>query len=62
LSKALTYAARNGHIEAMEFLLTRGADIDADPCNGTALHWALVCKQAAAAAWLIAHGATSPAA
>ena len=62
LSEALTFAARNGRIEAMEFLLARGADIDADPCNGTALRWALACSQAAAAAWLHAHGATSPAA
>lgn len=57
LAEALTYAARNGRIEAMDFLLARGAAIAAEPYNGTALHWAVARKQAEAAAWLIDHGA-----
>lgn len=57
LSEALTYAARNGRIEAMAFLLERGADIDAEPYNGTALHWAVARRRPEAAAWLIDHGA-----
>jgi len=57
LAEALTYAARNGRIEPMAFLLARGADINAEPYNGTALHWAVARKQTDAAAWLIDHGA-----
>src|SRR5215213_789011 len=57
LSEAVTYAARNGRIEAMAFLAARGADLDAEPYNGTALHWAVARGQPQAAAWLIDHGA-----
>lgn len=57
LAEALTYAARSGRIEAMDFLLARGAAIDAEPCNGAALHWAVARKQVEAAGWLIDHGA-----
>jgi ankyrin repeat protein len=57
LGEALTYAARSGRIEAMALLTERGANLDAEPCNGTALHWAVARKQAEAAAWLIGHGA-----
>jgi ankyrin repeat protein len=53
LAEALTYAARSGRIEAMAFLLERGADIDAEPCNGTALHWAVARRRAEATAWLL---------
>ena len=57
LSEALTYAARNGRIEALDFLLARGAEIDAEPYNGTALHWAVARRQPGAAAWLLDRGA-----
>jgi ankyrin repeat protein len=57
LAEALGYAARSGRIAAMEFLLARGADIDAEPYNGTALHWTVARKQVDAARWLIDHGA-----
>ena len=57
LSEALTYAARNGRIEAMALLVDRGADLNAEPYNGTALHWAVARKQVEVAAWLIDHGA-----
>jgi ankyrin repeat protein len=57
LAEALTYAARNGRVEAMEILIERGAEIDAEPYNGTALHWAVARKQVEAAAWLLDHGA-----
>jgi ankyrin repeat protein len=57
LAEALTYAARSGRIDAMALLLERGADIDAEPYNGTALHWAIARQQNEAAAWLIGHGA-----
>jgi ankyrin repeat protein len=57
LAEALTYAARNGRIEAMGLLVERGANINAEPYNGTALHWAVARKQVEAAAWLIDQGA-----
>jgi ankyrin repeat protein len=57
LAEALTYAARSGRIAAMALLLERGADIDAEPYNGTALHWAVARRRPAAAAWLLDHGA-----
>lgn len=57
LAEALTYAARSGRIDAMVFLIERGAGIDAEPYNGTALHWAVARRQVEATAWLIAHGA-----
>ena len=41
LAEALGYAARSGRIDAMALLLDHGADIDAEPYNGTALHWAV---------------------
>ena len=57
LAEALTYAARNGRIDAMALLLERGADINAEPYDGTALHWAVARRQPEAAAWLLDHGA-----
>ena len=41
----------------MAFLVERGADIDAEPYNGTALHWAVARRRPEAAAWLLDHGA-----
>jgi ankyrin repeat protein len=57
LAEALTYAARSGRIDAMAFLLEQGADVNAEPCNGTALHWAIARRKTQAAAWLLDHGA-----
>jgi ankyrin repeat protein len=57
LGEALTYAARSGRIDAMALLAERGAELDAEPYNGTALHWAVARRQPEAAAWLIDHGA-----
>lgn len=57
LAEALSYAARSGRIDAMAFLRERGAEIDAEPYNGTALHWAVARRRPEAAAWLIDHGA-----
>ena len=57
LADALTYAARSGRIEAMALLLERGADIDAEPYNGTALHWAVARRRPEAATWLLDRGA-----
>jgi hypothetical protein len=41
----------------MAFLLEHGANINAEPYNGTALHWAVRQDQTEAAAWLLDHGA-----
>jgi ankyrin repeat protein len=57
LAEALTYAARNGRIDAMAFLIERGADVNAEPYNGTALHWAVARRKPQAIAWLLDHGA-----
>jgi ankyrin repeat protein len=40
LDEALSWAARNDRVEALEVLVARGADIDADVNRGTALMWA----------------------
>lgn len=57
LDEAFVYACRNGRLEAMAFLLERGADIDADPYRGTGLAWAAAKGDAATIRWLLAHGA-----
>jgi ankyrin repeat protein len=57
VTEALGWAARSGRLAAMEFLLARGADIDGEPYNGTALHWAVGRPDVDAAAWLLDHGA-----
>jgi ankyrin repeat protein len=41
----------------MALLLERGAEIDAEPYNGTALHWAVARRRPQAVAWLLDHGA-----
>jgi ankyrin repeat protein len=41
----------------MEFLLARGADINGEPYNGTALHWAVASRRLEASAWLLDRGA-----
>ncbi|NBB82630.1 MAG: ankyrin repeat domain-containing protein, partial [Alphaproteobacteria bacterium] len=38
--EALVWAAKAGRIEAMARLVDRGANLDGEPCNGRALHWA----------------------
>jgi ankyrin repeat protein len=41
----------------MAFLAERGADLSAEPYNGTEMHWAVARRLPEAAAWLIDHGA-----
>lgn len=57
LDEALTFAARNGRIEAMDWLVRRGAQVDAEPYRGTPLAWAVRMDRIAAIDWLIDHGA-----
>lgn len=40
LNEGLVYAAKSGRVNAMEFLIQRGADVNAEPYNGTPIHWA----------------------
>lgn len=56
-NEALTYAARNGRVEALQALAGRGADLDADVYRGTALTWAAFTGQADAVRALLALGA-----
>jgi ankyrin repeat protein/catechol 2,3-dioxygenase-like lactoylglutathione lyase family enzyme len=67
LDEALTYAARNSQVEAMDFLVKRGADVNAEPYCGTPLAWAVRADfrplpgdsvgPLDAATWLLDHGA-----
>ncbi len=57
LGEALTWAARNGRVEALEFLVTRGAAVDADVYRGTALTWAAACGHVDAIERLVQLGA-----
>jgi ankyrin repeat protein len=57
LDEALGWAARNGRVTAMATLVARGARLDSEPYNGTALHWATARDKLDAAAWLLDQGA-----
>jgi ankyrin repeat protein len=57
INEAFVYAAKCGRITALDFLLQRGAEINAEPYNGTALHWACSRGQIAGVEWLLDHGA-----
>jgi ankyrin repeat protein len=57
IDEAFTYAARNEQMEAMAFLLQKGADINGDPYRGTALVWAVFTGRADVVEWLLHHGA-----
>lgn len=57
LAEALSWAARNGALEAMGFLIDRGAGIDASIYRGTPLMFAVAWRKPAAVRWLLEHGA-----
>jgi ankyrin repeat protein len=57
VDESLTWAARSGRIAAMELLVTNGANVNASPYRGTPLLWATYSDCAAAAEWLLDHGA-----
>jgi ankyrin repeat protein len=57
LDEALTWAARNGRVEALDLLVARGAQADADVYRGTALAWAAGCGQSHAIERLVRLGA-----
>jgi ankyrin repeat protein len=57
LDEALSWAARNGRVDAGEMLVARGAALDADVYRGTALAWAAACGRAATIVRLVKLGA-----
>jgi ankyrin repeat protein len=57
LDEALSWAARNDRVEALEVLVARGADPDADIYSGTALAWAAATGRLDAAQRLLSLGA-----
>lgn len=56
----LIYAAREGHLDIVQWLLSSGANPDAATCSGgaTALHRAAYCGHLAVVQQLLAAGAT----
>jgi ankyrin repeat protein len=57
LDEALAWAARNDRVAALELLVARGAQIEADVYRGTALSWAAACGRVAAVRSLVRLGA-----
>jgi ankyrin repeat protein len=57
LDEALVYAAKSGRVQVLGYLLDQGANIDAEPYQGTALFWAISTKQTETVRWLLEHGA-----
>jgi ankyrin repeat protein len=55
--EALTWAARNDRVEALDVLVGRGASAEADVYRGTALSWAAACGRVGAIRRLVALGA-----
>ena len=59
LSDAMYAAARNGHIEVVEYLLDHGAQVDAKGVfGGTGLHWAAINGHRQTVEFLISRGAS----
>lgn len=60
LSDALYAAARNGHRDAVEYLLARGASVDAKGVfGGAALHWAAINGHYGMVEFLVSRGANT---
>jgi ankyrin repeat protein len=57
LGEALSWAARNGALDTLGFLVDRGTDVDASVYRGTPLMFAVAWKKPAAVRWLLDHGA-----
>lgn len=57
LDEAFSWAARSDRADALDVLVARGADVDADVNRGTALTWAAVCRRTDAVRRLLALGA-----
>jgi ankyrin repeat protein len=57
LDDALAYAARSAQLEMITWLLEQGANVDARPHGGTALHWAAFLGRVEAVRLLLDRGA-----
>jgi ankyrin repeat protein len=57
LDEGLSWAARNDRVEALDALIARGANVDAEVNRGTALMWAAACGRTAAIVRLMELGA-----
>jgi ankyrin repeat protein len=57
LDEALSWAARNERVEALDALVARGAKVDAEVNRGTALTWAAACGRTRAIRRLLELGA-----
>jgi ankyrin repeat protein len=57
LDEALSWAARNDRVDALEMLVSRGANVDGEAGRGTALTWAAACGRTEALRRLLALGA-----
>jgi len=57
LDEALVWAAKADRAEVFPLLVSRGADVNADPYRGTPLLWAAAKGRLSAARWLLDHGA-----
>ena len=57
LDEALSWAARNDRVEALDVLVARGANVDADVNRGTALTWGAASGRTEAILGLLALGA-----
>ena len=57
LDEALAWAARSDRVEALELLVARGAEVEADVYRGTALSWAAACGRVEAVRRLVDLGA-----
>jgi ankyrin repeat protein len=57
LDEALSWAARNDRVDALDVLVERGANVDAEAGRGTALTWAAACGRTEAIVRLVSLGA-----
>jgi hypothetical protein len=57
LADALEYAVKNGNVEAAEYLLSEGANVNGQQGDGGPLHEATLSGQATSVELLLAHGA-----
>ena len=59
LDEAFALAAYNGRLEAMEFLLARGASVRGRAHGITALRFAVIARRSDVVSWLVARGAAT---
>ena len=57
LDEALVWACKADRVDVLPLLVSRGANVNADPYRGTPLMWAAANNRTAAARWLLDNGA-----